>query len=155
MSPRTAVVVALLAAFLFGSTAGLVGGFVLARWGGPGFGPPPMMPGMAEPRDGRPGPGRRMARPPRAVIALVERELGLTPEQSEQFRAALERQRMRMDAVHDSVRAEMERVLTPEQRERWSRLEERWRSRGMGRGMRGPGGRDRGAPGPPPDESGR
>jgi len=159
VSPRTAIVVGLLAAFLFGTTAGLVGGFVLARSGGPGF--PPFggaRHGME--RFQRGGP----MRPPRAVIAMVERELKLTPGQSAKFREVLERQRSRMDAVHDSLRAEMERVLTPEQRERWKRLDERWRREGPGpHGTRG--GRDHegpppGAPmgmplEPPPDDSGR
>ena len=128
MSPRAAILVGLLAAFLFGTTAGLVGGFVLARGTGPGWGPFAGAPGPGGPRF-----DRGMPRPPRAVRQFVERELQLTPEQSEQFRAALERQRARMDAVHDSVRAEMDRVLTPEQRERWKQMDAKWRRGGPGR----------------------
>lgn len=138
MSPRAAILVGLLAAFLFGTTAGLVGGFLLARSAGPGFGPFAGAPRSGGQRFER-GPGR----PPRAVMKYVEHELGLTPEQSKLFRAALDRQRERMDAVHDSVRAEMGRVLTPEQRERWRQLDEKWRRDGRR------GGRGRGA-GPPP-----
>lgn len=95
------------------------------------------------------GPGMRQ-------LAVFD-ELGLTEEQRTRIRAIIEASRPIVDsvlrssmpavqAVHDSVRAEIRAVLTPEQQRRFDELEPQWEPRG------GPGGRGprRGAPPPLP-----
>jgi len=68
------------------------------------------------------GPGRGG---PRAMLHHLEKRLDFTPDQSKQIETILERQRGRMDALRDSTHAEIERVLTPEQRARFRELERR------------------------------
>lgn len=86
------------------------------------------------------------------------RELDLTAEQREGIRTILEASRPlvdsvfgstmpRMSAIHDSVRAEIRALLTPEQQERFDAMAPRWERRGP---MPGRPGMRRGPP-PPPD----
>lgn len=124
----------LLLAVAFGS--GILGGMAVERvravraWeAGARRGPPDM---------GPMGAGR---------LAFFER-LGITEEQREQIRIILEASRPltdsilqssmpRLSAIHDSVRAEIRAVLTPEQQEQFDAMEGRWG---------GPGGARRGDP---------
>lgn len=154
---RVRVQALLLLAIAFGT--GIVGGMALERvravrsWRGtaermrPDFGPP--------------GAGRL------GFFDLLD----VTDQQREQIRAILEASRSAMDSVfrssmphlltiHDSVRAEIRAVLTPEQQTRFDEMEPRWGGRppaewgGPGRpgerGGRGPG-RFRGTEPPPAD----
>ena len=83
-------------------------------------------------------------------LAFFDR-LGISDEQRERIRGILEASRPltdlilqnsmpRLSAIHDSVRAEIRAVLTPEQQERFDEMEGRWSGRG------GPGGPRRGEP---------
>ncbi|MDH4043638.1 MAG: hypothetical protein OEW06_04195 [Gemmatimonadota bacterium] len=95
-------------------------------------------------------------------LAFFER-LGITDAQREQIRAILESSRPltdsilqssmpRLSAIHDSVRAEIRAVLTPEQQEQFDELEGRWGIRGGPGEWGGRGGPRRGTPpdgGPP------
>lgn len=74
----------------------------------------------------------------------LDHRLDLTDEQERQIEQILERRRARFDAIHDSVRpqvereiaitnAEIERVLTPEQRAKYSRMKMRLRPAFHGR----------------------
>jgi Spy/CpxP family protein refolding chaperone len=87
-------------------------------------------------------------------------QLALTPDQEQRIRNILEAQRPvtdslvqqtmpRLAAIHDSVRAEIRAVLTPEQQQRFDEFERRGMRRGRQRmgGMRG--GPPAGPMGPP------
>lgn len=134
---RTAIVVALVATFLIGASLGLLGGIVLTlthhrpfgpTWVGRGPGP-----GMFRPD----GPDAPMARHLRVLPRLRE-ELRLDDDQVARIRALIEEAHESMGVARDSLRARIERVLTPEQRERMRRLEAR---RGFPGETRGPLGR--------------
>lgn len=101
-------------------------------------------------------------------LALFE-QLDLTDEQRARIRAIVEASRPAIDsvfrltapqiaAIHDSVRAEIRTLLTPEQQERFDELEPGWGPRGgpgewgpPGPGGRGGQGPRRRAGGAPPD----
>jgi Spy/CpxP family protein refolding chaperone len=113
MNGRSGLVIALVAAFFFGCTAGALGGFLASTWvlrsQGPRYhGPPP--PGRFEDR----------------VRQDIERRLGLTDDQTRRFHRVLERSRSRYRAVRESTRQELETILTAEQRERFRKLESRY-----------------------------
>ncbi len=124
MSERRNLAIAVVASFVFGISGGALGAIALIaalRASGP-------------PWPGAPGPGPRFAgRPP--IERLMAEELDLTEAQRERIEVILDRARPRYAAVQESTRAEIERMLTPEQRERWRDLERRFR------GPRGRGGR--------------
>jgi len=114
--PRSQLVVAMIAAFLFGISGGAIGGFAVStlmqqhqRWDGrpPRGGRHPIM---------RFEIGGPMARD-------LERQLDLTPAQSERFRVILMESGPRYAAVRESTRAAMERELTPKQREKFREME--------------------------------
>ena len=84
------------------------------------------------------------------IVARLDRELHLTPQQKTQVQQILDRHRTRIDAVMSGVRpqvrqeidatnAEIEKILTPEQRAQFAKMR-----------MRMPG--HRGMGGPPPPE---
>jgi hypothetical protein len=131
------LVIATAAAFIVGCSAGLMGGILFMRFGGPGHardgrhgGRPPW-----SERRGPGGPGREQR-----MVPMLERDLDLTPEQARRVEAHLDRARREHAAVRESVNTWIERELTPAQRERWKQMQTRFeRER---RGRRG---------GPPPD----
>jgi Spy/CpxP family protein refolding chaperone len=106
------LLLAVMASALFGVTCGLIGGLVIERvllrhgphgpWGplpfehhGPHTGPP---------------------------LDRLTRDLQLTDTQRDHIQAAIERTRLEGRAVRESLRARIERELTPEQRERFKAL---------------------------------
>lgn len=141
MSARASIILALIATFLIGGAVGAVGGFVTAHvaargWGGPhGGGGMRMEHGMRGGGAMRDGPG--------PMLRHLEERLDLTPGQSRRIESILERQRGHMDALRDSTHAEIERVLTPAQRQRFRDLERRLMRFGPPPAMR---------EGPPEDE---
>jgi len=97
----------------------------------------------------------------RTGLPLGLNQLDLTPDQEQRIRTILEARRPvtdslvrrtmpRLAAIHDSVRAEIRAVLTPEQQQQFDELERRGMRRGRSRmgGMRG--GPPGGPAGPPP-----
>ena len=134
MITRRDIIMVAIAAFLFGGTAGLFAGTVGMRvlmnvgmhvmhrvnpWdshAGPPWGPHPGSP------DGPPGPP--------AVLHRLERVLELTPAQRESIGVVLERSRGRMDALRDSLDAEIEARLTPPQRAEWRLMQRHHPPRG-------------------------
>ena len=128
MIPRSQLVVAAIAAFLFGTTLGLISGIA-----GAGF-----MLGLSHGgmRDhemhrillrerGMPG-----VPPEPPIVFRLERELDLKPAQRDSISGILLRSRGRFAALRDSLRHEIETQLTPSQRDEWRRMERRmdsWR----------------------------
>lgn len=148
---RAAIVIALVAAFLIGASLGLMGGIFFAMQQRP-------MHGELRPRGPMPpGPGAGLFGPPdrrvmRHVLVMprLREALDLTDAQAAAIEPLVEETHRTMGAARDSLRARIERVLTPEQRERWRRLEER---RGFPGENRGPRGRaNRALPGPEGDQ---
>lgn len=144
---RAAIVIALVATFLIGASLGLMGGIFFAMHQRPfhaelrarGTFPPGPGPGLLGP------PDRRVMRHVMVMPRLRE-ALDLTDAQAAAIEPLVEETHRTMGAARDSLRARIERVLTPEQRERWRRLEER---RGFPGEKRGPRGRaNRALPGP-------
>jgi Spy/CpxP family protein refolding chaperone len=127
-----------LAIFLVGLGSGLVLG---RRMGPPPRGGGPPLVGIGRGGPGGPGPGR--------LIERLGRELQLTPEQRTQVEAIFEARRPRLEEVQkemlaradreqQELQAEIRKVLTPEQQQRF----ERW----LADAPRGRGGRGRGGP---------
>jgi Spy/CpxP family protein refolding chaperone len=130
---RNLAVVAVVAAFFIGCSAGLIGGVALARFVGP-HSP------RAEWREGGRGrmPGRESMLVPRLAQAL-----DLTDAQRVKIEALFERARHDHEAVRDSVRAAIERELTPEQLSRWRKIESRFPRSPRGPALEPPGDRER------------
>lgn len=134
---RTAIVVALIAAFLIGASLGLTGGILFmfsqhrppAAMFAPG-GPPPGGPGMFG-GAGRPGPG------PERLMPRLREALDLSDAQVAKIEPILREAHQHMTTARDSLRARIDRELTPEQRERWRRLEARRGFPGENRGLMG------------------
>lgn len=129
---RRNLVIAIVVSFLFGISGGVLGTIgtvaVLHHRGGP----PPFLHGR-----GPGGPGdhdvmrpRDRRRPP--MERLIHRQLGLTDEQQDRIDRILDDARPRYQAVRDSTRAEIDRVLTPEQRAKWKEIESRLPARRRG-----------------------
>jgi ribosomal protein S13 len=147
---RAAIVIALVATFLIGASLGLMGGIFFSALmhrppagpfagPGPGFGGPDVRRYVGRNVD------RRVLRHVMVMPRLRE-ALELTDEQAAVIEPLVEQTHRAMGEARDSLRARIERVLTPEQRERWRRLEER---RGFPGEKRGPRGRaNRALPGP-------
>jgi hypothetical protein len=135
------LVIAVAAAFIVGCSVGLMGGILFMRFGpasphlphGPGAmgGGPPFFEGR-----GGPGHGEHM-------ISMLGRELDLSPGQHERIVRQIDRARAQHGAARESMRVWIERELTPEQREKWRRMEERFERSRRGRGARVPRGPDR------------
>lgn len=129
---------------------GLAAGVVIDRRLGPRppFGPPWF--------GGPGGPGRPGGPPPPRLIDRLDRELDLSDEQVTAVQKIFEGRRDRLERVQNEMRqraeqeqrelqAEIRKVLTPEQQQRFDKwLEEEpglGRSRGRGRGFGPPAGR--------------
>jgi hypothetical protein len=105
---RKAFVIALVAAFLAGCAGGVVSGVVLVR-----FGPH----GMFGDR-GRPSGGQHGQFLPRLTEAL-----SLTPAQHDRLDTLFVRARRSQMATRESLRVAIEAELTPQQLEKWHRIE--------------------------------
>lgn len=127
MSATKTTIIAVLALVLT-FTVGFVAGFAVHRVMGP------------------PGPGHAAA--PRMMLRHLDFRLGLTDAQSAQIEAILERRHQRISEIRDTTRprmlaeinaanAEIEKVLTPEQREKFASMRLRLGHPG-GRGRKGP-----------------
>jgi hypothetical protein len=142
---RPAIVLALVATFLIGASLGLMGGIVFATYHHRG----PELFHEGRPPGGLEGPGRRPMGPA-AMLPRLREALDLTDAQVAKIEPILEEAHQNMGATRDSLRARIDRVLSPEQRERWRRLEAR---RGFPGDTRGPLGRThRALPGPEGEE---
>lgn len=89
---------------------------------------------------------KRGPHPPMAAHAMVnrlDRHLDLTDEQRAKIEQILERRHTQMRAEIDLTNAEIERVLTPEQREKFQRMRMRLGPRHGGEGHRRRGDRSR------------
>jgi len=128
VSERRNLVIAILVSFFFGMAGGVAGTLVtigLTHGGRVPF----LTQGRDHERpDGRSGrrPGER--RRPRMERVLYQ-ELDLSDEQRAGIEAILDEARPHYAAVRESTRAEIERVLTPEQRTKLKELEERFPAR--------------------------
>jgi hypothetical protein len=113
---RAAIVLAVVSALCLGVALGFMGGVMFShhmmRRGPAEFG---LHGGRMAP------PGPRGMPSPRMILPRLKRLLDLTPRQSDAIRAEIERSRGDFGSVRDSLRARIERHLTPEQRERWRR----------------------------------
>lgn len=120
MITRRGLAIAISASLIVGCAIGLIAGVLFAR-----SLLAPRLP-MGPPRHGPGGP--------RPGLEFVERRLGLTPDQARRFDAIIESARAQSDSMHDLTRQRILEVLTPEQRERWQRMNERmFGRRGAGR----------------------
>ncbi len=147
---RGQLVIALSAAFLVGSSVGVLGGIVFARFvllphhpmfadhagPGPDFGPGPG-PGPGAGPGAGPGPGPGGAFPPGGPerhLARLSRALGLSAAQRERLAAVMEQSHGEFDGVRDSLEARIARELTPAQRERWKQMQREFHGTGARRG---------------------
>ncbi|MEK7331073.1 MAG: hypothetical protein AAB113_09745 [Candidatus Eisenbacteria bacterium] len=148
MNGARGLVIATAAAFIVGCSVGLMGGILFMRFAAPGPHGGPMFGAMRGPRPpifgqgGRGGPGGPggpgMPGGPERMMPWLERTLDLSPAQRERIVAVLDRARHEQVAVRESVQVWIERELTPEQRERWKQMEERFERSRRGRWPRGP-----------------
>jgi Spy/CpxP family protein refolding chaperone len=114
MTPRAQLLIAVLAAFLFGLSAGSLAGFALSS----------VLQGRTFIEAGRfRGAGPRGE----GFRARLEDRLDLSAEQRRRVRAIVEGSRSRYAAMRESTRSAIEAELTPAQRERWRDLDERFR----------------------------
>lgn len=141
---RLALVLSLVVAMLLGCAMGFIGSVIMAR---ATFGEmPPMFAhhdhGGPGGLGGQGGPENHGARFERLAHAL-----DLTPEQVARLKPRVEATRKQFDALRDSMHAQIDRELTPTQREKFKKLQAM-------RPFPRPG-HDRGAwPPPPPADSG-
>ncbi len=152
MNGRRGLAIAVAASLVVGVAIGLVAGIAFMRFGGPLHG----RMGGGSPMEGPEfgpmgmGPGARVM--PRPLLAHLDRELNLTPQQHERILAALENLRQRHLALRDSTHAAIERELTDAQRTRWRALLTHYRQSWHGRSGRPLHDDDEGRrPGAPPE----
>ena len=115
---RPVLILSLLVVFLLGAAGGLIGSVVIARQM---FGSVPAFFGgrsMHGPGGHGEGPGSHHDR-----FARLAHDLELTPEQIERLEPRVDATRKQFDALRDSMRAQIDRELTPEQREKFKRLQ--------------------------------
>jgi Spy/CpxP family protein refolding chaperone len=95
------------------------------------------------------------------IVEHLDRQLNFTPQQKAAVTQIVERHRQRIEALSASVRpqmrqeldatnAEIEKVLTPEQRTKFQQLQQQRQQR---RNRRGPRGAVPGMPHPPPPDA--
>ena len=137
MNGTRGLVIATAAAFVVGCSVGLMGGMLFMRFVGPGHGGP-----MFARAPGRPPFERRGPRHD-GLMPMLERSLDLSPTQRERIVAQIDRARRQQAAVRESMQVGIERELTPEQRERWKQMEDRFERSRRGRWSRSPRGFDR------------
>lgn len=167
-SPRIWIATAATLIFLIGALAGVVvdrtlllpadqGRFGFARGGGPGMGPggggpgmgPGGGPGLGPGRGPGPGAGRgnMLVQSPERVVADLDNELNLKPDQEAAILKIVEDWRPRVQALQENARkefvstqqalhTEIARTLTPEQAKRFETMSQRMIEGGRGRGGR-------------------
>ncbi|MEO5989477.1 MAG: hypothetical protein ABIU54_13280 [Candidatus Eisenbacteria bacterium] len=141
---RGRLIMALAAAFLVGSSVGVLGGIVFARFvllphhamfaqqGDPFLGPHR---GPLPAAHRRPGPGGAfLPGGPERHLARLSRALGLSAPQRQRLVAVMERSHGEFDGVRDSLEARIARELTPAQRERWKQMQRQFNGAGERRG---------------------
>ena len=141
MNGARGLLIATAAAFIVGCSVGLMGGIVFMRFGAPGPHDGFMRGGMRggpPPFERRGGPG-----PPEGMLPMLGRELDLSADQRDRILRQIDRARQQHGAVRESMHVWIERELTPGQRERWKRMEERFARSRRGSGSRGPRPHDR------------
>jgi len=129
VSERRNLIIAIVVAFVFGIAGGMIGtlGTIAAMHHG---GRPVFSHGERIDREGGPRGGRiRGERGRPSPERMIFRQLDLTDEQRTRIEEILDSARPRYAAVRESTRAEIDRVLTPEQRAKWKELEERFPAR--------------------------
>jgi hypothetical protein len=114
---RGALVVAILSSLLFGATVGLLGGVLFSH----------LMHNRGPHAEMfRRGPwGHRPMPMPGLIMQHLERELNLNNAQHRAIETLLEQSRTEFEAARESTHARIERVLTPEQLQRWHQMERR------------------------------
>jgi len=132
MNSQRGLVLGISASLIVGCAIGLIVGVLFAR---SVFVPGPPM-GF--------GRGRQPHRG-EVMMGFLERRLDLSKEQSEKIEKIVEASRVQADSIRAQAREQIQQVLTPEQREKWERMDNRMFP---GHGRR-PG---RPHDGPPPDE---
>lgn len=135
---RRNLIIAVIVAFVFGVSGGLVGALGAIGWAHRHGGPESFLHG---PRHGDgPDGGRRLGgagRPGRpGMERMLHRQLGLSDEQQARIEQILDDARPRYAAVRESTHAEILRVLTPAQQQKWKELEDRMPGRNRTRGER-------------------
>ena len=123
MISRGMLVIAMLSALLFGAAVGLIGAMTFTH----------LMHGRDSHREFfHRGPrGRRPMPTPGLIMLRLEHELKLTDSQHRAIESVLERSRTEFEAARESTRVRIDRVLTPEQQERWHQMEMERRPPGM------------------------
>lgn len=140
MSERRNLVIAIVVAFVFGITGGVIGTLctiALAHHGGGR----PHMDGDRHPGRGGTGDSGRVGRRGRGpgrpgMERVLDRQLDLSDEQRARIEAILDAARPRYAAMRESTRVEIDRVLTPEQRSKLKELEDRFPERRRERAAR-------------------
>ena len=77
------------------------------------------------------------------MLPMMVHELDLSAEQHDRILREIDRARQQHSTVRESMHVWIERELTPEQRERWKRMEERFERSRRGPRSRGPRSQDR------------
>ena len=116
MNGGRGLMIAIVAAFIVGCSAGMVGGILFARVARR---PEAHMRG----RPPRPGEAPRERTP---MMERIERTLELEPGQRLRIERVLEESRKGYAVVRESAHAAVERELRPDQIERWRQAEERY-----------------------------
>ena len=128
MSGWRGTVIAASVAFLVGCSLGLASGVLMMRFGGPpGLG----MHGLFRSGLGgafQSGHGGLAGRD--RWMPMLERELSLNADQRDRISAMLVATRQQHQAQRESLRVEIEHVLTPEQRVKWKEMESRFQRQG-------------------------
>jgi Spy/CpxP family protein refolding chaperone len=128
-------VLAVSASLIVGCAIGLIVGVLFAR--SMFFVPRPPFGGHFG-HPGRPG----------MVMGMIERRLDLTKAQSDTLEKIVESSRADVDSIRAQTRQQILKVLTPEQRTKWERMDQHFfHHGGPPRGPDGPGDE----PPPPPD----
>lgn len=132
MSEQRKWILGILAAFIFGIAGGAVGAVGVVAFLHHRGSPPPFMAGGPGFGPGSPGGPRHMGvrgerRPP--MERIVTRHLDLSDEQRATIEDVLDAARPRYAALRESTRAEIDRVLTPEQRKKLKEFEDRFPAR--------------------------
>ena len=139
MNGTRGLLIATAAAFIVGCSVGLMGGILFMRFGGGPHGE--FMRGGRSAKHGR---FERRPGPPEGMLPMMARELDLSPEQHDRILRLIDRTREQHAAARESMHVWIDRELTPEQRERWKAMEQRFeRSRRGGMRSRGPRSHDR------------
>jgi hypothetical protein len=137
---RASIIIALIATFLIGVSLGLMGGIVFGmHYRGPR--PPWSMSERGPRTPGTFGGTERRVMRHSIVMPRLREALDLSDAQAARIEPLIEDAHKAMGAARESLQVRIERVLTPEQRERWRRLQASRSFSGESRGPRGEGDR--------------